>query len=70
MIQPFDVKMAREALCVAQTDVGSNTERSHDDRIRVIMRLQQLIDLMDMLRPLGPAGTHDDRHTPFCGCDR
>jgi hypothetical protein len=27
------------------------------------------VDQLDVLRPLGPDGTHGDLHTPHCGCD-
>ena len=30
---------------------------------------QEVIDLIDQIRPLGPDGKHGDRHTPYCGCE-
>lgn len=64
---PDSPKMLRETLCVAQTYVSLSgdyrTTKHH------IERLQWLIDLCDIHRPLGPDGRHGDRHTPTCGCD-
>ena len=56
-----DVKMTREALCVAQHEPGlSESQR---------VRLGRLIDECDRHRPVGPNGKHGNRHTPTCGCD-
>ena len=63
---PDGPKMLRETLCVAQTCValsGRPRDEGHLDR------LQRLIDECDRHRPLGPDGTHGDRHTPTCGCE-
>ena len=60
-------KMLRETLCVAQARIG----QSPFDAGRIkehVDRLQRLIDACDGHRPLGPDGTHGDRHTETCGC--
>lgn len=62
------LKMLRETLCVAQTalnhsPIGGSRRLDHIDRIgRVIKEI-------DRQRPLGPDGTHGDRHTATCGCE-
>lgn len=59
-------KMTRETLCVAQTLIGIY---GGDRRREHLSRLQRMIDEIDIVRPLGPDGTHGDRHTDRCGCD-
>jgi hypothetical protein len=54
-----DLKMLRETFCVAQTGLS----KAH------IARLQGLINQIDVYRPLGPDGKHDQRHTATCGCE-
>ena len=60
--------MIRETLCVAQSaiarGVGIGARKQEH-----IERLGHLIDLCDMLRPLGSNGKHGSLHTPFCGCE-
>lgn len=59
----------RETLCLAQAaiwhhpQIGQNSKRNH------IAQLQRMIDECDRKRPLGPDGTHGDRHTAECGCE-
>jgi hypothetical protein len=55
-----DPKTIREALCMAQAYLRA------DNYIR---NVQKIIDAIDILRPLGPDGKHEDRHTPYCGCE-
>jgi len=59
-------KMLRETLCLAQTALGQQNDSRAPYHVR---RLQQLIDACDEMRPLGPDGKHDQRHTPYCGCE-
>lgn len=67
-ILPDTPKMLKETLSVAQQGIG---ERKKDPRMREHMdRLQRMIDECDRMRPVGPDGKHNDRHTPNCGCDR
>jgi hypothetical protein len=66
-IVPDHPKMLRETLCLAQTRIlnsryDDGRRQAHSDR------LQRLIDECDRKRPLGPVGTHGDRHTSECGC--
>lgn len=67
---PGGPKMLRETLCAAQTAIAAHTSgwRAHD-AAQHVARLSTLISALDALRPLGPDGKHDDRHTPWCGCD-
>lgn len=61
-----DLKMMRETLCRAQTYVA---EIQGDGHWFDVTRIQTLIDLIDRHRPIGPDGTHGDRHTTTCGCE-
>lgn len=74
-VVPISPKTLRETLCVAQAALNElerqrpgynagGTIASHCDRLGV------LIEEIDRMRPLGPGGKHDDRHTPVCGCRR
>lgn len=67
-IVPDGPKMLRETLCVAQSRIG-NSPYDEGRKREHIARLQRLIDECDRMRPLGPNGKHDDRHTPECGCE-
>lgn len=59
-------KMVREALCRVQAVI----ELYSDSRVRRDIEIvNRLIDECDRNRPLGPDGTHGDRHTPTCGCE-
>ena len=53
-------KGLREHLCQQQTF-------SPDERTR--WAIQDLINVLDIHRPIGSDGKHDDRHTATCGCD-
>jgi hypothetical protein len=59
------LKMVREALCVAASSPLVQAAGSPGAYTGV---LQRLIDDIDRQRPLGPDGTHGDRHTATCGC--
>lgn len=59
-------KMLRETFCILQTWMGLSQRPDRQDHID---RLQRLIDDCDRHRPLGPDGTHGDRHTNTCGCE-
>jgi len=60
-------KMLRETLCLAQhaLTLGEPAAAAGPH----VRRLQHLIDACDELRPLGADGKHDQRHTPYCGCE-
>ena len=64
---PDSVKLTRETLSVAQNAV-TQAWGEFERRDEHVARLQALIDACDAHRPLGPDGTHGDRHTPTCGC--
>lgn len=68
MIDVGDLKMAREALCAAQRGLNSSG-MSTALSIPQSLRLEKMIDQIDMLRPLGPDGKHGSLHTQYCGCD-
>lgn len=54
------IKTLREHLC---SDATGN-DWPPDVRVAV----NDLINLIDVHRPLGPDGNHDYRHTETCGC--
>ncbi len=59
-------KSVREALCVAQQSMLLRD----DPRLMIyIDKVSRLIDECDRNRPLGPDGSHGDRHTATCGCE-
>lgn len=62
---PVTPKMLRETLCVAQQRIHAVDDPRN---IEHSARLQRLIDEIDQMRPLGPDGKHNNRHTPTCGC--
>jgi hypothetical protein len=72
-VVPVSPKMLRETLCVAQAGLaelerqtpGYNAGGTIATHIR---RLHLLVEEIDRMRPLGPGGKHDERHTPVCGC--
>lgn len=67
-VVPDTPKAVRETLCIAQARIrqsGLDQHRIDSD----CALLGRLIDECDRMRPLGPGGKHDDRHTPDCGCD-
>lgn len=53
-------KMMREHLCAQATFAPDDTTRD---------AFSNLIRVLDLHRPIGPDGKHDNRHTPTCGCD-
>lgn len=64
------LKMLRETLCRVEALYGGV---AHPDIVLALAdmaRLARLIEEIDRQRPLGPDGTHGDRHTPTCGCPR
>lgn len=52
--------MLKEKLCEQQTYAPDDFTRRE---------IQRLIDIMDLHRPVGTGGKHNDLHTPTCGCD-
>lgn len=61
------LKMLREHLCSAQS--LSSLLPSNVSIVSYMDDLQQLINQIDTMRPLGPDGKHGDRHTQHCGCE-
>lgn len=72
-VVPVSPKMLRETLCVAEFALAElerqkpgynagGTIATHTARLNL------LIEEIDRMRPLGPGGKHDSRHTPVCGC--
>jgi hypothetical protein len=71
---PAELKMLREALCLAQTGMGMLLENPDDmdETAHLIAHrecIEALIAEIDRHRPLGPDGKHGELHTPTCGCD-
>lgn len=71
-----DPKLMRETLCLAQAALMIDIATSGQDFLAGYARLeahskriQQMIDQIDVIRPLGPDGEHGNRHTPYCGCE-
>jgi hypothetical protein len=60
VVQAADLKRLREALAQSEPHIVGTIRRGV---------LASLIDEIDRNRPLGPDGTHGDRHTPTCGCE-
>lgn len=61
-------KMLRETLGAAQAALSRPSafnERTNEH----ILRIQDLINECERMRPTGPDGKHGDRHTTQCGCD-
>jgi hypothetical protein len=65
VVQAADLKTLRETLCMAQGYIPDRP-RGWAARARSVDRL---IAEIDRNRPLGPDGTHGDRHTDTCGCE-
>lgn len=59
-----DLKMFREALCVAEGHLLRSEQYSYGARY-----FSDLIKQVDVHRPLGPNGKHGTRHTDTCGCE-
>lgn len=74
-IKVENLKQLRESLCVAQGAIGQaySVGESHSLQSEYAMShirtIQEVLDQIDILRPLGPGGTHGSQHTDFCGCD-
>ena len=56
----WDPKGLREALCQQQVLAPYTRDRE---------LMQELVDRLDLHRPLGSDGKHSNLHTPTCGCD-
>ena len=59
-----DLKMFREALCVAESYLLRSEQHSYGARY-----FSDLIKQVDVHRPLGTNGKHGTRHTATCGCE-
>lgn len=59
-----DLKMLREALCVAEGYLLRSDQYSAQGR-----HIGTLIREIDNHRPLGPNGKHGTLHTRTCGCE-
>jgi len=57
------LKTVREALCFSQTFLPTTNQGMMYRSV-----LQDLIDEIDLQRPLGTNGKHDTLHTKDCGC--
>lgn len=57
----MSIKILREMMCAAQ----QGNDWPEDVRLAV----HDLIDRIDLHRPLGLDGTHGDHHTETCGCE-
>ena len=66
---PDSPKALREVLCVA-VDAVARSGAVLPAQVNTVERvLTTLIRDCDRHRPLGPDGTHGDRHTLTCGCE-
>lgn len=63
-IRVNSLKMAREALCLAEGAILNIHGRS--PRVEIIA---SMIADIDRQRPIGQDGKHGNRHTKTCGCD-
>ena len=59
-----DLKMMREALCVAESHLLHSNQYSGHGKL-----IGPLIREIDKHRPLGPDYKHGKRHTQTCGCE-
>lgn len=66
-VVPVSPKMLRETLALCQHAVG-RLPYSAETKATPLHHLQLLLREIDQMRPLGPDGKHDNRHTPQCGC--
>lgn len=60
-------KMLREALCKAQFALSRDGMRDSLNS-REKETIQDAINAIDLVRPLGADGKHGNRHTANCGC--
>lgn len=63
-VESLDLKMLREALCVAESYLLHSEQYSGKAR-----HMGTLIREIDKHRPIGPNGKHGELHTRTCGCD-
>lgn len=70
MVKIADLKMTREALCAAQSALHAQAASGALAAQNYLhsKRLQEIINEIDRLRPLGPDGQHGSLHTKHCGC--
>lgn len=59
----YTSKSLHEAFCYAQTYLPDNDQGNY---FRLV--LQDLINDLEIDRPLGLDGKHNDLHTEICGC--
>lgn len=68
-IEVGNLKSLWEALCVAQSAMrDSHPDTLSDYTKTYTSRLQEVIDQIEILRPLGRNGKHGRLHTEHCGC--
>jgi len=60
----YTPKSLHEAFCYAQTYLPDTDEGNYFRSV-----LQDLIDILDVHRPLGQDGKHTSLHTETCGCE-
>ncbi|ASR84086.1 hypothetical protein SEA_TEACUP_74 [Arthrobacter phage Teacup] len=60
------VKGLREDLCVVQSALNMYPSGDQKSRVR---RIGEIINQLDVMRPLGSNGKHGNLHTDKCGCD-
>lgn len=65
-IEIGDPKKTREILFSALCALIAKKDKKIGPEI---VRIERMIDQIDILRPLGPDGEHGDRHTKDCGCE-
>lgn len=67
MAEYLTPKSLRETLCLSQAAlIHASTGDVWNHHVNTV---QKLINEIDKLRPVGNDGKHDDRHTPWCGCE-
>lgn len=66
---PYTPKMIREALAIAEGAVARSVSVLPTSAVNGAARvIRDLVSECDRQRPVGPDGTHGDRHTLTCGC--
>jgi hypothetical protein len=66
LVMSRDMKMLREALCAAQNALLHTTSSLAPSQAE---HLGELVQEIDIHRPLGSNGKHGTLHTPTCGCE-
>jgi hypothetical protein len=61
---PYTPKALHELFCYSQSYLSNNDQGNY---FRLVM--QDLIESMEVHRPLKPNGKHENLHTPTCGCE-